>query len=146
MAHTGSRYNLVALILFLIAALLSNSVVAARFSSNMIHISSAASSMSQMTHSSASMADMDCHGQKHNSENNSLALASKMLVDCCSDTDHSAFDQCCSQPLCMSVIGFLPPSAFTIPLSFYPTPAALNGTFEPLQRIESRYRPPIAQI
>ncbi|MGF1759568.1 CopL family metal-binding regulatory protein [Photobacterium sagamiensis] len=123
--------------MFLITALLSNSVVAARFSSGMVHVSSA--SMSQMTHASDSMADMDCHGQKHNSENNAIAQASKMLVDCGSDTD-----QCCSQPLCMSVMGYLPPSAFTIPLSFHPTPAALNGIFEPLKRIESLFRPPIA--
>ncbi|MDX1301484.1 CopL family metal-binding regulatory protein [Photobacterium sp.] len=142
MAHTGSRYNLVALILVLIAAMLSNSVVAARSSSGMVHLSSSA--MGQMTQANASMADMDCHGQKHHSENNELAQASQMQVDCGSDTDNSTFDQCCSQPLCMSVMGYLPPSAFTIPLSFNPTPAALSGLFERRQRIESLFRPPIA--
>jgi hypothetical protein len=144
MSQRGYQYNLVSFILVLIATLLSNSVVAARFTSNMIHISSSASSVNQMTHANASMADMGCHGQEYNTEYKSLPLASNMSVDCGSDTDNSAFDQCCSQPLCMSVMGFLPTSAFTIPLSFHPSPAAFNGTFEPLQRIESLYRPPIA--
>lgn len=135
MAHASSRYNLVAFILILIAILLSNTVAAARSSSNMMPMTS----MNDMAHTALLMAEMGCYNKEQ------IQPISSLLTGCSSDIDNSTFDQCCSKPLCVTVMVFLPIASFTVPLSFHPSRVIFSRLFEPLQRAESLYRPPIAK-